>query len=55
LSVTVEKTEAILFTKRRGFEPPTFRLGGAVIKRCTALKYLGLWFDGDLSFQEHFR
>jgi hypothetical protein len=30
LSVAVEKTEAILFTKRRGFEPPTFRLGGAL-------------------------
>jgi hypothetical protein len=55
LSVVVEKTEAILFTKRRGYRELTFRLGGAVIRRCTALKYLGLWFDKDLSFREHTR
>ena len=54
LTVAAEKTEAILFTKRRKYREPTFRLGGVVIGRCTALKYLGLWFDKNLDFRHHF-
>jgi hypothetical protein len=55
LQLAVEKTEAILFTNRRKFKPPTFRLRGVEIKVASTLKYLGIWFDGKLSFREHFR
>ncbi len=33
--------------------PPSFRLKGEQIRLCTALRYLGLWFDGKLTFKEH--
>ncbi len=36
-----------------GSVPPSFRLKGDQIKLYTALKYLGLWFDGRLTFKEH--
>ncbi len=35
------------------FSPSSFRLKEEQIMLCTALKYLGLWFDGKLTFKEH--
>ncbi len=48
-----KKTEAVLFTHRCWFSPPSFHLKGEQKRLCTALKYLGLWFDGKLTFKEH--
>ena len=50
LNVAVEKTEAILFTTRRKYNPPTFRLQGVDIKVGKTLKYLGIWLMGSLAF-----
>jgi len=49
------KIEAVLFTKRRKFIPPIFRLGEVEVKMSRSLKSLGLWFDDKLSFWEQFR
>ncbi len=48
LNLATAKTEAVLFTHRRRFSPPSFRRKGEQIRLCTALKYLGLWFDSKL-------
>ncbi len=53
LNLATVKMEAVLFTHRRHFSPPSFRLKGEQIRLCTALKYLGLWFNGKLTFKEH--
>ncbi len=53
LNLATAKTEAVLFTRRCWFSPPSFRLKGEQIRLCTALKYLGLWFDSKLTFKEH--
>ena len=55
MKLAVEKTEAVLFTRRRKYDLPVFRLGGVEVKIGHCLKYLGIWFDGKLSFREHFR
>ncbi len=34
-------------------QSPSFHLKGEQKRLCTALKYLGLWFDGKLTFKEH--
>ncbi len=47
------KIEAVLFTHCRQFSPRLFHPKGEQISFCTALKYLGLWFDGKLTFKEH--
>ncbi len=53
LCLATTKTEAVLLTQCRRFSPPSFRLKREQIRLCTALKYLGLWFDGKLTFKEH--
>ncbi len=53
LNLATPKMEAVLFTRHRRFSPPSFHLKGEQIRLCTALKYLGLWFDGKLTFKEH--
>jgi len=57
LKLVAEKTEAVLLTRRRKLVPPVFRVGGVEVEIGHCLKYLGLWFDGKLSFREreHFR
>jgi len=55
LELAVDKTEVMLFTKRRKFRPPVFTLQGKKIGLSATFKYLGLWFDKTLSFREHFR
>ena len=55
LELAVDKTEVVLFTRRRKFKSPVFRLGELEIGVSTSFKYLGLWFDGKLSFRDHFR
>ncbi len=52
LSLATTKMEAVLFTHCRQFSPHLLPKGGQ-IRLCTALKYLGLWFDGKLAFKEH--
>ncbi len=53
LNLATAKTEAVLFTHRRWFSPSSLHLKEEQIRLCTALKYLGLWFDGELTFKEH--
>ncbi len=36
-----------------GSVPPSYRLKGEQIRHCIDIKYLGLWFDGKLTFKEH--
>ena len=55
LELAVDKTEVMLFTKRRKFRPPVFTLQGKKIGVSASFKYLGLWFDKTLSFREHIR
>ena len=55
LELAVDKTEVMLFTKRRKFKPPVFKLAGKEISVSTSFKYLGLWFDKSLSFRDHLR
>ncbi len=43
----------MLFARHRRFSPPSFHIKGEQIRLCTALKYLGLWFDSNLTFKEH--
>ncbi len=53
LNLATAKMEVVLFTRCCQFSPPSFRLKGEQIRLCMALKYLGLWFDGKLTFKEH--
>ncbi len=53
LNLATTNTEVVLFTRHCQFSPPSFRLKGEQIRHCTALKYLGLWFDGKLTCKEH--
>ncbi len=53
LNLATTTTEAVLFTRRRRFSPLSFHLKEEQIRLCTAIKYLGLSFDGKLTFKEH--
>ncbi len=51
----VSQTEHSATTKMKAMSlvQSPFRLKREQIRLCTALKYLGLWFDGNLTFKEH--
>ncbi len=53
LSLATTKMEVVLFKCRCWSSRSSFRLKGKKIRLCTALKYLGLRFDGKLTFKEH--
>ncbi len=51
LSLSTIKAEAVLFTRCSRFSHPSFYLKKGQIRPYTTLKYLGLWFDGKLTFK----
>ena len=51
----MDKTEAILFTKRRPVQPPPLRLGGMTFPRTTEVKYLGLRLTSTLNYSPHIK
>ncbi len=54
LSLATTKTEVVLLTQRCQLSPPpSLHLKEEQIRLYTALKYLGLRFDGKLTFKEH--
>ena len=44
-----------MFTTRRKLDPLTFSLRGVEVGLSQTLKYLGIWYDGKMSFREHMR
>lgn len=58
LNVAIEKTEAIVFQRKRGKRPPKkndITMNKEKIKLGKSIKYLGIILDSKLDFREHFR
>lgn len=53
LELAPQKTEAIILTKKRKIGPIRFEINGTVIKPARSIKYLGVWLDTKLTFNEH--
>lgn len=53
LKVHPHKTSAIHFTKKRNSNPPSLFIAGSPIQYTPNLKYLGVTFDQNLSFNQH--
>lgn len=53
LKLAPEKTEAVMFTKRRNVRPVRFELQGTNFGLSKSVKYLGVWLDSKLTFAEH--
>ncbi len=52
-SLATTKTKAVLSTHCHWFSLSSFGLKGEEILLCTALKYLGFWFNRELIFKKH--
>jgi hypothetical protein len=55
LKVNINKTEAILFTKRRPAHPAPLRLEGSTIPWASEDTYLGLWLTPTLKYSTHIK
>jgi len=53
LSLSVERTEAIVLTNKRGYERPDFRIRGTSIKIKDQIRYLGIELHRVLGFRAH--
>lgn len=53
LTLAEQKTEAVLITRRRKFEPPSLELNNFEIPLRDCIKYLGVWIDKRWSFRTH--
>jgi len=53
LQLAVEKSEAIILTNTRVHNDFTMMLGGARINGAKCIKYLGIYLDAKLNFNEH--
>jgi len=53
LSLSVEKTEAIILTNKRGYERPDFRIRGTSIEIKDQIRYLGIELHRVLGFRAH--
>jgi len=53
LSLSVEKTEAIILTNKRGYERPDFKIRGTSIKIKDQIRYLGMELHRILGFRAH--
>lgn len=51
--ISEDKTKCILFTKKRKSAEFKLRLAGNVVERVDSFKYLGLWFDRQLTWGVH--
>lgn len=53
LKLALEKTEAVLLTKRRMIQPISFKISSTTVQISDAIKYLGVWLDPQLTFAEY--
>jgi len=53
LQLAHQKTEAVMLTKRRAYNPPRLSIGGQPINLKKHLRYLGVILDTRLSFGKH--
>ena len=53
LTMNLEKTELILFSKDKSPRNIELELGNITLKSCTFVKFLGLWIDHTLSWKKH--
>ena len=51
--INVEKTKAVLFTRKRKVQIPNLLLLGTAIEFVSQFKYLGIWFDSCYNLQKH--
>ena len=49
---SVGKTNSVLFTRRRGLDPQ-LKIYGQAIERVKEFRFLGVWFDEKLTWNEH--
>ena len=53
LKLAVQKTEAVLFTRKRRLALPTLTLDGYRVPFSDSVRYLGVWLDKKLNFSTH--
>lgn len=53
LDLAVQKTEAVLITDKRRFQPPILTLDGQNLTLGKSLRYLGVQLDNSLRYTEH--
>uniref|UniRef100_A0A8C2IDK7 ribonuclease H n=1 Tax=Cyprinus carpio TaxID=7962 RepID=A0A8C2IDK7_CYPCA len=53
LKFSVSKTQYMLFTKNKRNEHLELKLYDQILERVPVFKYLGLWFDGKLTWKRH--
>jgi len=53
LKLAVQKTEAVMVTRKKGYQRPTFMLGGEQITTKKSIRYLGVEIDSGRRFKEH--
>ena len=53
LTMNLEKTEFMLFSKDKTTRNIELELGTTILKSCESVKFLGLWIDRDLSWKKH--
>ena len=55
LSANPDKVELVIFTRKRKLGNLNIRMDGVPIRSSGRVKYLGVWLDSKLTFQEHIR
>lgn len=53
LTLAVQKTEAVLFTRKRRLTEPILTLDGYRVPFSDSVRYLGVWLDKKLTFSTH--
>ena len=53
LKFSTDKTEAVIFTRRRHSKPPKLSINNQLLNYSEHFKYLGVWLDPKLSFRYH--
>jgi len=55
LSISAEKTEAVLFTNRYKYAEPTLMVNGTTLTLSKSMKYLGLIVERSMLYKEHIK
>ena len=55
LSANPDKVEMVIFTRKRKLGNLNIRMDGVPIRSNEKVKYLEVWLDSKLTFQEHIR
>jgi hypothetical protein len=53
LELAIEKTEAVLFSRRRSLQPPKLVVDGFQVPYSRSMRCLGVWIDDKLGFGTH--